>query len=455
MELISIGAISVRPDRQRRDFDKDRMLDLETSIRERGLINPIFIEHVSDEYQFQLVAGERRLKACGRLHELQVPFFFAGILVPPGSIPCTVVGTLSALQHVEIEFDENAMRQDLSWQESTAARARIVELRMALDATTTMKEVATDIAAKTGNAVSGTQVALSRALTIQNYIEVPSVAGARSEKEAYRNATRYQQSRFEAELARRRSKHAVSSGRELVELRRGDLFDILPTLDSDSVDSLITDPPYGYGGQSWFPQKTAVKHLYRDDLEYAQSIYRFLLSEGFRICKPKSTMVMFCQPSMFGWLLDESKRQLWTPFPSPLIWNKGPGYAPWGNLGFRRNYEMLFFASKGQRGLTKLRDDIFNYPRTVNKEHAAQKPIALMEDLIDHLTIPGDFVLDPCMGAGSTILAARRKSRRALGLELVSDYFNLAMGNLAKEKDGKYDEEAPDDGDPLDLDGVF
>lgn len=457
MELISIAAIGVREGRQRQEFDKEAMLNLETSIRELGLINPIFVEQLEGggTEEFRLVAGERRLKACSRLHDLKVPFFFANNIVPHGTIPCTVVNRLSDLQHAQIEYDENEVRQNLSWQESTAARARIVELRLALEPKTTMTQIAREHSEKTGLTLGHEQGALSRALTIQHYIEVPSVAKARNEVEAYRNATRHQQSIFEAELARRRTKAAVTSGTELIELRRGDLFDLLPTLDSDTFDAIITDPPYGHGGQQWFPQKTAVKHLYRDDLEYARTIYRFLLSEGFRICKPKSTILMFCQAPLFQWLVEEAQRMAWSPFLTPIIWDKGPGYAPWGNLGFRRNYEMIFFASKGQRGLTRLRDDILRFPRTVQKEHAAQKPIALMEDLIDHTTIPGDYILDPCMGGGATLIAARRRARRGLGVELVPDYFNLATGNLLKEKEGKYDEDAEVGDDPLELDNVF
>ena len=60
------------------------------------------------------------------------------------------------------------------------------------------------------------------------------------------------------------------------------------------------------------------------------------------------------------------------------------------------------------------------------REHPTQKPLALMEALIRDFTDPGDLVVDPFAGAGTTLVAARRLGRRALGWERSPAYFSIA-----------------------------
>ena len=65
-----------------------------------------------------------------------------------------------------------------------------------------------------------------------------------------------------------------------------------------------------------------------------------------------------------------------------------------------------------------------------NGGHPTQKPIEVMEWLIDRLTDEDDLVLDPFMGSGSTGVAALNTNRRFVGIELDEDYFNIAVERL-------------------------
>ena len=70
------------------------------------------------------------------------------------------------------------------------------------------------------------------------------------------------------------------------------------------------------------------------------------------------------------------------------------------------------------------------------KVHPTQKPVQLLERLIEIFTDPGDVVIDPCAGSGTTLLAAAQLNRRAYGFEIKKDFFNAAndrvLANIQK-----------------------
>lgn len=107
---------------------------------------------------------------------------------------------------------------------------------------------------------------------------------------------------------------------------------------------------------------------------------------------------------------------------------------------------MLFWATKGQRGLISSPVDVLDEARVSRSErtHAAEKPVDLLKLLIECSTLPGDFVLDPCCGSGSTLVAARDSKRTGLGIELDETFYNTAMSNLHKEAN-----DAPNPGETL------
>lgn len=80
--------------------------------------------------------------------------------------------------------------------------------------------------------------------------------------------------------------------------------------------------------------------------------------------------------------------------------------------------------------------DILDHSRVPRNEriHAAQKPLDLLRRLIECSTLPGDFVLDPCCGSGSTLAAAKELSRTGLGIESDETFYNTAMSNVFTEK---------------------
>jgi site-specific DNA-methyltransferase (adenine-specific) len=80
----------------------------------------------------------------------------------------------------------------------------------------------------------------------------------------------------------------------------------------------------------------------------------------------------------------------------------------------------------------KFKPNILKYRKDYTGHHPTQKPVALMEDLIRTYTNPGDTVLDPTMGSGSTGVACVNTGRRFIGIERDAGYFATAERRIAE-----------------------
>jgi site-specific DNA-methyltransferase (adenine-specific) len=101
--------------------------------------------------------------------------------------------------------------------------------------------------------------------------------------------------------------------------------------------------------------------------------------------------------------------------------------------GPRRTYECILFASKGDRKILKVANDVLAYPNVAEKDHGAQKPVELFADLLSRSCYPGEQVLDPFMGSGTIFPAASKERLIATGCEINQEYYNLAVTRLESE----------------------
>jgi DNA modification methylase/ParB-like chromosome segregation protein Spo0J len=432
-------------DRQRRQIDKSSLKELKDSIRENGLLHPIVVmskaKWKSGESgpTHRLIAGGRRLTAIRELYDDGAfPLVQCGREIKTPTILANVLDVMTVAKRLILEFEENAIRDDLDWKDQQAAIAAIFEARQAESETPVSRtDVAREIQAAAGGEtkmnLNVARQSVTRAVTIMNHIHRPEIAKAKSADEAYRITLAEERKRFEAELARRSLNKARSSER-LWDLKKGDLREILVEMEDGSVDLVLTDPPYGLGGAENKADSARNFHRYEDSEGYALDLSIFIIQEGWRLTKPKANLFMFCTWKTFPRLFEAAQRYAWTPWYHPLIWRKsGEGEAPWGRLGFVRTYELIFWATKAQKGINGPTPDILDFQKigTKGRDHAAEKPLPLLTRLIELATIPNDLVLDPCAGSGSTLEAAIRASRRAKGCELDEHYYNGAMSRLA------------------------
>lgn len=217
--------------------------------------------------------------------------------------------------------------------------------------------------------------------------------------------------------------------RDNYQLYKGDCFEILPTLQAESIDMVLCDPPYLKNYSTGF--KIGVKRKAQRILNDTVGTFDFekLIMEYSRVLKPDGHLYIFgCWQT--GEIFKEAIEKHFN-LKNKLIWVKERQTG--GNLEYTygQSYEEIWFATKGNyKKLNGHRDrDCLFYkrvPAQKNQFHPNQKPIDLLEFLIEKSTCEGDTVLDACMGSGSTGIAALRMGRKFIGIELDEYYYDIA-----------------------------
>lgn len=447
MKTFKLSEIKILPNRQRTDFDTKSLRELADNIYSSWNIQlpGVFIEN---DTPF-LVWGERRFRAIALLaSEGKTYRIHNGHAVPLGHIAVETLDALATeVEREEVEYSENVHRVELPWPNRVKALSRIHEMRKALNPKQTIIDTAREIAAKTNLSVTtltklpskthgaSTNASIPVAIAIAPHLNDPEVAKATSVAAAFAIVAKKAEAAASAALIKRRRASGALSG-ELIELRYGDAKTLILDVKDKTVDLIFTDPPYGVDADTDnFNRRFATKHTYADDPLAAKEFMQWLLLESFRVAKDRANLFMFCDSKHYDWLRDTAARAAWSPYPRPLIWDKlAPGIGPWQDNGFGNSYEMIFFATKGRRGLNTTIRDVLPHKRVTKEEkiHAAQKPDSLLRQLIAISTLPGEFILDPCAGSGSTLLAARALQRYALGFETDKDIFELATTRILR-----------------------
>jgi site-specific DNA-methyltransferase (adenine-specific) len=221
------------------------------------------------------------------------------------------------------------------------------------------------------------------------------------------------------------------AGSQKFHLAQSDAVAWLRALPPDSVDLVITDPPYeSLEKHRAIGTTTRLKHSKASSNDWF-SIFpntRFpeLFTEVFRVLRRNSHFYLFCDPeTMFAAkpLAEAAGFKFW----KPLIWNKiriGMGYH------YRARYECILFFEKGKRKLNDLGiADIIDAPR-VSGGYPAEKPAAVSEVLVRQSTEPGQLVIDPFMGSGSVGAAAIGSGRSFAGNDLCLEAVDIARERL-------------------------
>lgn len=126
-------------------------------------------------------------------------------------------------------------------------------------------------------------------------------------------------------------------------------------------------------------------------------------------------------------------------FKQMVVWDKGPMGMGWH---YRRSYETVLVAHRGKGRWYDESDAVENIIRPNHRgirkiipqaeDHPTPKPWQLPAFFIQLHSLPGDLVVDPFMGGGSTLEAAYRTGRRFVGIELEERYCEMAVKRLAQ-----------------------
>jgi site-specific DNA-methyltransferase (adenine-specific) len=216
--------------------------------------------------------------------------------------------------------------------------------------------------------------------------------------------------------------------RSLDTVMLGDCITLMTRLESESIDFVLTDPPYitRYRDRSG-------RTVANDDND------RWLapaFAEIFHLLKPDSFCVSF-----YGW--NQADRFI-------AAWREA-GFWLAGHFVFAKNYassirfaryqhEQAYLLAKGDppRPAAPIAD-VIPFPYSGNRLHPTQKPTEALEPLIGAFCPPGSVVLDPFAGSGSTLIAARNTGRRFVGIELDPGHYVTASERLAAVSDYRPD----------------
>jgi DNA modification methylase len=205
---------------------------------------------------------------------------------------------------------------------------------------------------------------------------------------------------------------------------QGDCTKVLPRLPRESIDLVVTDPPYGVR----YVDRSGRKIANDDDLSPVLSAFEDL----YRVLKQNTFCISF-----YGWnRVDEFFRAWRSAGFHPvghLVWHKS--YA--SSRGFLESrHEQAYLLAKGRPAKPERPiADVQEWHYSGNRAHPTQKDVAILTPLIEAFSRPGDLVLDPFSGSGSTSVAAARAGRRYLGIELESQYCEYTRECLRKHGD--------------------
>lgn len=212
--------------------------------------------------------------------------------------------------------------------------------------------------------------------------------------------------------------------RDGITIHHGDCLDVLPTLPSESVDFVLTDPPYlvGYQGRWDSDLKVIVGDENPDWLRPA-----FL--EIWRVMKADT-----CCVSFYGWPHVDTFLGIWKEIGFRPVSHLAFVKRQWGLGRFTRSgHETAFLLAKGHPPKPAVAiSDVFDWHRDETALHPNQKPVASMAAILHAYCPPNGIVLDPFMGSGSTLRAAKNLDMRAIGIEIEEGYCKKATARMAQ-----------------------
>jgi site-specific DNA-methyltransferase (adenine-specific) len=206
----------------------------------------------------------------------------------------------------------------------------------------------------------------------------------------------------------------------------GDCREILRWLPDESVDLLLTDPPYGMRYRSRAGSRPIVGD---DDLSWFAPVIR----ECYRVLKPDTHAYLFCNEYGLPTFRAEMAAAGFK-VKRLLVWVKDQHTAG-DTLGdYANRTEYLLFGHKGRRRLNGHRDaNVLFFKRAGRRrDHPTEKPEDLLRYLIQKSSAPGELVLDPFAGSGTTCRAAKDLGRRYLGIEIDPQYVKIARLRMGR-----------------------
>jgi len=222
-------------------------------------------------------------------------------------------------------------------------------------------------------------------------------------------------------------------------LYNDDCMNVLKTLDDNSVDLVIIDPPYEKNGNGYycgggsFGSKNRDYHNQLDNSNLMDGIDNTVLDELYRVMK-KVNIYIWCNKNQLRQYIDYfgdkgSNMDL-------LTWHKTNPVPTCNNKYLSDTEYLLFFRDNGVPVYGTYATKKKYYVTPTNKEdkqkynHPTIKPLDIIENLVINSSKENDVVLDCFMGSGTTGVACKKHNRNFIGIELDKTYFDVAKERI-------------------------
>ena len=216
---------------------------------------------------------------------------------------------------------------------------------------------------------------------------------------------------------------------DLVTLYLGDCREVLPTV--GHVDAVVTDPPF-FMPAAHFQSRVKWQRSW-GDVSILGTFWAATCDLLVPLLLNQGHLVTFCNGDSYPVFYPEMYRRFDTL--KCLVWDKG--HVGLGRI-WRHQHE-LAIAARWQDSYVdiggELHSDVIkvNATPSADRDHPVEKPSALLGKIIKPITPANGIVLDPFMGAGSTLIAAKQLGRRAIGIEIEERYAERAALRLCQD----------------------
>jgi DNA modification methylase len=427
MQILTLEPTAIRVkeglDRFRKDMGE--ITKLADSLTKFGQLQPIGITR-----QSELVWGGRRLAAC----------IFAGL-----KVKAIFNDEADPLLLREMELEENIQRKDFTPAESAIAVSEIHKLKQEIygvatpgikDSGWTLDKTAESLGVTRGNIIESLKIAEMVAL-------FPELKTAKTKSEIKSTAKAID--KVNTALSCIRQHEITSAAQKAYTIFHQDAACFLASQPDNKFQVFLTDPPYGIdiqdtmmgvGGVTGGVNSSGIKF---DDSKEAMEVGIDLLAkELFRITTHDAQGYIFVAPEFFYTIRNRFTRVGWAAYIKPMLWVKNSsGQANQPSMYPSSCYEMILFLRKHDaRLVVEGKGDWIQCPPVIGeaKLHPNEKPLPLLLELLDRISLPGMNLIDPFMGSGASIEAGVKKKLFSTGCDKLLECYATSLSRLEKVK---------------------
>lgn len=233
-----------------------------------------------------------------------------------------------------------------------------------------------------------------------------------------------------------------------IDVRCGDAISLFKSLDDETVNLIIADPPYNLG------KDYGNNHDLKGFDDYILFTKEWLM-EAKRVLKPNGTIYVFMGVRFISYLYGIMDKDLKLFFNSWIVWHYTQGLGK--TKGFSPRHDDILVFNKGKEFIFNLDDirvpqkfyrernnmrganpgDVWqfshvHYSNPNRQNHPTQKPEGVIERIVLASSNENDLILDPFSGSGTTLRVCQQLNRKAIGFELNPEYVEMTKQRLAE-----------------------